>query len=116
MNLKDDLDTLMRTNNHHPVLQEICYKMEQSEEIINGRRRTSSNVISAVILYIANKACQIEHRDTFKKMAHRLNDQTRLSFLNSIVDELRFPNSHSFYFSCIILFIYLEAGKDIIHE
>jgi len=29
--------------------------MEQSEEIINGRRRINSYVISAVVLYLANQ-------------------------------------------------------------
>ena len=94
--------------------------MEQSEEMINGRRRISYNVISAVVLFIAHQACDqqpsIEHRDTFKQIVHRLNDETRLCFLNSIVNELRYPNNHTFYFSCIILWIYAEAGKEIIQE
>ena len=94
--------------------------MEQSEEIVNSRRRISSNVISAVVLFIAHQACQqepmIEHRDTFIQIVHRLNDETRLCFLNAIVNELRFPNNHTFYFSCIILFIYAEAGNETIQQ
>lgn len=58
--------------------------------------------------------------DTFKQIVQRLNDDTRMCFLNSIVNELRFPNNHTFYFSCIILFIYAEAStgsnREIIHE
>ena len=54
--------------------------------------------------------------DTFKQIVHTLNDSTRLVFLNSIVNELRFPNNHTFYFSCIILFIYAEAGREIIQQ
>jgi len=117
MNLREDLENLTRSR-YPQLITEICYKMEQSEEIVNGRRRISSNVISAVVLFIAHQACQqepgIEHRDTFKQIVHRLNDETRLCFLNAIVNELRFPNNHTFYFSCIILFIYAEAGKKII--
>ena len=39
-----------------------------------------------------------------------------MCFLNAIVNELRYPNIHTFYFSCIILFIYVEAEKEIVHE
>lgn len=58
----------------------------------------------------------MEHRDTFKQIVHQLNDSTRYCFLNAIVNELRFPNNHTFYFSCIILYIYSEASKEIIQE
>lgn len=52
MNLKDDLDNLKRTRNP-AYISEICYKMEQSEVVINGKRRVNQNVISSVVLYIA---------------------------------------------------------------
>ena len=121
MNLREDLEGFTRTRNQQ-LITEICHKMEQSEEIINDRRRISSKVISAVVLFIAQQSCQQEpgverHResmDTFKQIVQTLNDSTRLCFLNSIVNELRFPNNHTFYFSCIILFIYAEAGREII--
>lgn len=94
--------------------------MEQSEEVVNGRSRINSNVISAVVLFITSQACQqepgIEHRDTFKQIVHKLNDETRLCFLNAIVNELRFPNTHTVYCTCIILFIFAESSKEIIQE
>jgi hypothetical protein len=45
--------------------------MEQSEEFVNGRRRINSNVISAVVLHLANQGQinqgdrQRQQRDTF---------------------------------------------------
>ena len=39
-----------------------------------------------------------------------------MCFLNAIVNELRYPNIHTFYFSCIILYIYAEADREIIFE
>ena len=44
-----------------------------------------------------------------------LNDETRLCFLNSIVNELRYPNSHTFFF-CIILLRLFDESKPNIQE
>jgi CCR4-NOT transcription complex subunit 1 len=96
--------------------------MEQSEEIVNGRRKINSYVISAVVLYLANQQNtnpnerQRPSRDTFKQIVQRLNDETRMCFLNAIVNELRYPSKHTFDFSCTILSIYAEAGKEIVFE
>ena len=54
--LREDLDNYTRTRNPRLII-DICQKMEQSEEIVNGRRRINSNVISAVALFIADQAC-----------------------------------------------------------
>lgn len=126
MNLREDLETYTRTRNQQ-LIADICHKMEQSEETVNGRRRINSNVISAVVLFIANwKTNQRsadnqrdehrEARDIFKQIVKTLDDETRLCFLNAIINELRYPNTHTFYFSCIILYIYAEADRDSINE
>ena len=73
MNLRDDLDNYLRTRNPQ-IINEICRKMEQSEEIVNGRRKINSYVISAVVLYLANQQNnnpnerQRPSRDTFKQI------------------------------------------------
>lgn len=53
MGLREDLEIYTRTRDQS-LISEICRKMEQSEEIVNGRRRMNSNVIGAVVLFIAN--------------------------------------------------------------
>ena len=85
-------------------------------------------MVSALVLFIANwnaskknaqetqREEQREARDTIKQIVKTLGDEARLCFLNAIVNELRYPNNHTFYFSCIILFIYAESEREIIHE
>jgi CCR4-NOT transcription complex subunit 1 len=46
---------------------------------------------------------------------NKLNDETRLCFLNSIVNELRYPNSHTFHFCLILIFLFMEC-KPLIQE
>lgn len=121
MNLREDLENYARTRNQQ-LIPEICRKMEQSEEIVNGRRRINSNVISAVVLHLAEVSLsndrQRPQRDTFtfKQIVQRLNDDTRLCFLNAVVNELRYPSRHTFDFSCIILSIQAEAGREKVFE
>jgi len=54
--------------------------------------------------------------ELFKQMVHKLNNETRWCFLNSIVNELRYPNNHTYYFACIILYLFVESNKEIIQE
>ena len=54
MNIREDLDNYSRTRNPQ-IINEVCRKMEKSEEIVNGRHKINSYVISAVVLYLANQ-------------------------------------------------------------
>jgi CCR4-NOT transcription complex subunit 1 len=123
MNLREDLENYVRTKNG-ALINTICEKMMQSEDIINGQRKIHSNVINAVVLFIANQAFtkqnfEITHKESmelFKQMALKLNNETRWCLLNSIVNELRYPNNHTYYFSCIILYLFVESNKEVIQE
>ena len=55
MNLREDLENYIRTLNP-TVTNTICEKMMKSEEVFNGKRKINSNVINAVVLFIANQA------------------------------------------------------------
>jgi len=39
MNLKDDLESLKRNSRNVQLIQQICFKMEQAEVVVNGKRR-----------------------------------------------------------------------------
>ena len=53
MNLREDLEKYFRTKSSN-LIQVICDKLMQSEEILNGRRKINSNIINAVVLFIGN--------------------------------------------------------------
>eukprot|EP00355_Strombidium_rassoulzadegani_P002811 CAMPEP_0168610444 /NCGR_PEP_ID=MMETSP0449_2-20121227/1789_1 /TAXON_ID=1082188 /ORGANISM="Strombidium rassoulzadegani, Strain ras09" /LENGTH=179 /DNA_ID=CAMNT_0008650747 /DNA_START=14 /DNA_END=553 /DNA_ORIENTATION=+ len=116
MSLQQDLENYANTRNPE-VINDICRKMEQSEEVVNGRRRINSNVISAVVLYLAKQRtptnqAQRFQREILRQITLKLNDETRLCFLNAIVNELRYPSLHTFNFSCNILLIYSDSDDE----
>ena len=40
----------------------------------------------------------------------------RYLFLNCIANQLRYPNSHTHYFSCTLLYLFAEANTEAIQE
>ena len=40
----------------------------------------------------------------------------RYLYLNAIANQLRFPNSHTHYFSCTLLYLFAEANSEAIQE
>ena len=54
--------------------------------------------------------------EIFRQIALKLNNETRQCLLNSIINELRYPNNHTYYFSCIVLHLFVESGSEMIQE
>jgi len=123
MNLREDLENYIRTKSPS-LITAICDKLMQSEEVVNGKKRINSHVISAVVLFIANQAAnkpssdlsRKESMELFKQIVQKVNNETRCCLLNSIVNELRYPNTHEFFFSCIVLYLFLESTKESVQE
>ena len=49
--------------------------------------------------------------DIFQKMAAELDTEGRYLFLNALANQLRYPNSHTHYFSCVLLYLFAEAKQ-----
>ena len=82
---------------------------------------TASSIINAVILYVAECTVQepskIQNKESMKMvqiMIEKLPTPARDCLLNSIFNEIRYPNSHTYFFLCIILCTFVEARKEII--
>ena len=89
---------------------------------------TSYNVhaINALVLYVgvsaivaagreaavAAKMTDCAQMDIFVALARRLQPQGRYMFLNAAANQLRFPNSHTNYFSCTLLHLFCECSDD----
>ncbi len=123
MNIREDLEEYFKTKKPK-LVQTICEKMMQSEEIINGVLKINLNVINAVVLFIGNHSqskhnsdsCYKESMELFKQIMLNLNSETRKCFINSIINELRYPNNQTYYFSCIILYLFVESNSEVIQE
>jgi len=88
-------------------------------------------VINALVLYVGTQAIgQLQSSNTqqgtplthsapmdiFQQLVVDLDQEGRYYFLNAIANQLRYPNSHTHYFSCILLYLFAEANQEIILE
>jgi CCR4-NOT transcription complex subunit 1 len=56
------------------------------------------------------------HSDIFQSLIVDLDSQGRHIFLNAVVNQLRYPNSHTHYFGCALLNLFAEANSEAIQE
>jgi len=59
------------------------------------------------------------YMDVFDNLITNLDAEGRYYVLNAIVNQLRYPNTHTHYFSCVLQYLFLRAkqgGQDIIME
>ncbi|KAI8808354.1 CCR4-Not complex component, Not1-domain-containing protein [Cladochytrium replicatum] len=54
--------------------------------------------------------------DIFQQLVVDLDTEGRYFFLSAIANQLRYPNSHTHYFSCVLLYLFSEANQEIIQE
>ena len=54
--------------------------------------------------------------ELFSQLAQALDMEGRYLFVNAIANQLRYPNCHTHYFSCVILYLFSEARFGIIQE
>jgi CCR4-NOT transcription complex subunit 1 len=47
----------------------------------------------------------------FEHLIVHLDDEGRYLFLNALANQLRYPNNHTYYFSCVLLYLFSEFPK-----
>ncbi len=48
--------------------------------------------------------------DIFQHLVLELDTEGRYLFLNAVANQLRYPNNHTHYFSCVLLYLFAEAN------
>lgn len=48
--------------------------------------------------------------DIFQRLITDLDTEGRYLFLNAVANQLRYPNNHTHYFSCVLLYLFAEAN------
>jgi CCR4-NOT transcription complex subunit 1 len=59
---------------------------------------------------------QTASMDIFQKLLTELDSEGRYLFLSAIANQLRYPNSHTHYFSRVLLYLFFEATQEAIKE
>ena len=52
----------------------------------------------------------------FQQMVTEFEAEGRFLFLNAIANQLRYPNNHTHYFSCVLLYVFAESSSEAVKE
>uniref|UniRef100_A0A8C5JX14 CCR4-NOT transcription complex subunit 1 n=1 Tax=Jaculus jaculus TaxID=51337 RepID=A0A8C5JX14_JACJA len=126
---KKDLDSYLKTRSPVTFLSDLRSNLQVSNEPGN---RYNLQLINALVLYVGTQAIahihnkgstpsmstitHSAHMDIFQNLAVDLDTEGRYLFLNAIANQLRYPNSHTHYFSCTMLYLFAEANAEAIQE
>lgn len=126
--LRADLDGYLQTRHPAQFLVDLPARLRlQGPDAIQLGTTYNVPAISALVVYVGiqaivqlqNKAANITHSapmDVFQHLAARLDAEGRYFFLNAIANQLRYPNNHTHYFSCVLLYLFAEAQAEVVQE
>ncbi|XP_042855455.1 CCR4-NOT transcription complex subunit 1-like isoform X4 [Penaeus japonicus] len=127
--LKKNLDSYLKNRTPVTFLSDMRTFLQVNNE---PGMRYNMSVMNALVLYVGMQAiAQIHskgltpsmstiahsaHMDIFQNLGVDLDTEGRYLFLNAIANQLRYPNSHTHYFSCTLLHLFAEANTEAIQE
>tara|TARA_R110002050_G_scaffold77049_1_gene164634 strand:- start:1171 stop:1941 length:771 start_codon:yes stop_codon:yes gene_type:complete len=126
--LKDEVDSYLQSRQPVAFLRSLAGRFVLSAGDAKDRG-TSFNVplINSLVLYVGSQAiAQLQNKgpqasspishsapmDIFQQLVTDLNSEGRFLFLNAIANQLRYPNNHTHYFSCVLLYLFAETPSE----
>jgi len=133
---KDELDSYLRTRTPVSFLNNLTnYLRAQNQYLISLGGSSAMNslnvpLLNALVLYVGRSAIAATapraismtsiagttHMDVFQHLANSFDTEGRYLFLNAIANQLRYPNSHTHYFSSALLYLFAVASSEQIQE
>ncbi|XP_024374833.1 uncharacterized protein [Physcomitrium patens] len=135
--LKSEVDDFIKNRNQATLLSmDLKGRLTLStQEAQASGTRYNVPLLNALVLYVGMQAVQQLHSktsqqlaaltapithsapmDIFQRLVNDLDTEGRYLFLNAVANQLRYPNNHTYYFSCVLLFLFAEASLEIIQE
>nr|CAG8466511.1 6213_t:CDS:10 [Entrophospora candida] len=127
--LKDDVDEYLK------LRSPISFSMELHDKLLLDPSQQDTALIvskynipllNALVLYVGIKDVYDNFQgtlittspsmDIYKQLVADLDPEGRYYFLSAIANQLRYPNSHTHYFSCVLLYIFAEGKQEGIKE
>jgi len=124
--LKNNLDSYLKSRSPIDFLSDLKSNLQANPQ----GSRYDIPLINAMVLYIGTQAIPMlatkgvsmstiapsPHMDIFENLAATLDTEGRYLFLTAIANQLRYPNSHTHYFSCTLLYLFKQANDQTIQE
>mmetsp|Transcript_5766 Transcript_5766/g.17008 ORF Transcript_5766/g.17008 Transcript_5766/m.17008 type:complete len:1878 (-) Transcript_5766:275-5908(-) len=130
--LREPLDEYLQTRHPISFLLDLPRKL-QFVETDSDPNTTTYNVplINSLVVHVGITAISQLHTktgnahqpithstpmDVFQHLMNNLDSEGRYFLLNAIANQLRYPNNHTHYFSCVLLYLFAEATSEYNQE
>ena len=119
-NLLEDLDAHLKHGGSSIFMNSVTkLVLLPPEQQLHTRFNTP--VINALVLYAgaiasSSPGSSVERQSAvtlFMKLLRDLDTEGRYLLLNAIANQLRYPNLHTYYFSCVLLYLFGDAGQEV---
>ena len=129
-NLLSELDGYLKSRSPASFLPQLHAKLMQPSSTPGAPPVYAVRVINALVFYLGQQAIaqlqdssssttSVVHSapmDIFQHLTRELAPEGRYLLLNAITNQLRYPNSHTHYFSCVLLYLFAEAPSEAVQE
>ncbi|KAI8988678.1 CCR4-Not complex component, Not1-domain-containing protein [Pilobolus umbonatus] len=122
-NLKYDIDEYLQNRSYDSFLPSLIPKLLSNKAQLEEGNKYNVPMINALVFYIGtigiNESIPVNQGspvEIFQYLLNELDSEGRYLFLSAIANQLRYPNSHTHYFSCVILYLFAENNKEIVKE
>jgi CCR4-NOT transcription complex subunit 1 len=75
-------------------------------------QKQSANLMST----LTQSASSLTSLNLFKRLINDADPEGKYLILNAVANQLRFPSTHTHFFSCLLLYLFQEAGSDLTRE
>lgn len=127
--LRAEVDTFLKTRSPPNFCSDLRGRLLlEPRAAVAAGTRYNVPLLNALVLYVGVQAIQANRKDqaspithsapmdVFQRLAQELDTEGRYLFLNAVANQLRYPNCHTHYFSCVLLYLFAEAGSEIVQE
>lgn len=129
-NLRQDLDAFLQNRQPATFLASLRARLavpQPDGSTATDGMRINVAVLNSLVIYVgvqeveavgagATPSTEGAAMEIFRYLANELDSQGRYLFFNAIANHLRFPNSHTHYFSCVFLQLFQHATKESVQE
>ncbi|KAI9491135.1 CCR4-Not complex component, Not1-domain-containing protein [Zychaea mexicana] len=115
-NFKEQIDEYLKTQSPSNFLATVCDQLRTDGEYDVSK-------INAFVFYVGldgigkqTEVHQSVHWKALEQVLVQLDPEGRYLYLSAIANQLRYPNSHTHYFSCVLLSLFKESNDEFIKE
>jgi len=121
--LRQDLDSYLKTQQPKSFLEWLPDRLRNGDSSPGAPYNVLA--INSLVVYVGSQGIlllqskNLTHSpvmEIFQSLMTKFDAEGRYHLLNAIANQLRYPNSHTHYFSCVLLFLFAETKNEVAKE